>query len=590
MKITIFNPNPFPYRGPVEVTIPGSWGSLLATTKDGDATVTRPLQAIEGRRYLLIDVDLPALGTVVWRATESSALTAEILDAPSPQPDPAVMVGQNRVASRGRHGNFVFEFWWEMLSPDVGTWELLVNGSDPTVPDLAYPLDELSIVATNGWIPFSIHSTTFPADGRLVLPAPSSLPDSTCVAYRGTFLRDPPLAVMHGLPFMTPIAVCDAWLAAWPPLPHPVMEANLAALRGEAETVALRFLLTRADQHLGLEPNGNQTGSQGDFGVCGGLGAFAHPAFLMPMIHSALQEARRTGYWREADGSIVDPGAHPNHVTWDGYTHFSSSVSSDRLGKTGAPTTNYKGPDREHWSINNLASAALLTDSPLLKRLLDRNATLVLSGETLDRRLSTSGAGAPRGIGRTNQMVEQLLAASDSVYAQRAGQRQMDRLRQIILPSVLTNVGAYGTCLGTIFDDRAMGSTVAAVAVWQEALGIVGLACGWTRWIHDVSDPRRRILEAILPGWLQHGWWQDQNGWHMADYVRFDNPSVRLRNEGFEEWAIGALEVAAYLSLSVPSELRSRAAVILASMRDRPRAIREANWRCGPYALVAQTW
>lgn len=314
----------------------------------------------------------------------------------------------------------------------------------------------------------------------------------------------------------------------------------------------------------GLSANSGDTGSQHDFGASK-LG----PAFLLPGgsalqawhgFQAALCEAHRPGNFLEANGVPVWPLAHPDHTTWDGYTHWHPSVSGDRLGKTGQPTPSFtgswRGPDREHWSNNVLAGAYQLSGSPVLLTILERQARQILSGETIDPRLSTSHAGAARGIGRT------LLAASWIDCCLPDGQLRVamrERVRaRIALIEVETRSSTTLAPLWTTEDPRVLGGQHAIVC-WQEALGLYGLRAAELRFGSTVAGT---VLRRAADSWVRAAWYQSAGVWRMADAIAYNGGELLAassypvganevsvdgkveRRAGFEEWSRGSLLIA----------------------------------------------
>src|SRR5690606_30977656 len=100
----------------------------------------------------------------------------------------------------------------------------------------------------------------------------------------------------------------------------------------------------------------------------------------------------------------------------------------------------------------------------------------------------------------------------------------------------------------------------------------------------DGLDLAREVFEKVATSWLQHGWSPveirpasaptAEGAWQLWDYVDSQNPARRVRSEGFEEWAPGALKLCTRLLPEGP--LRDRAAAILATYQ--PKTIKHHEW------------
>src|SRR5690606_32042777 len=120
------------------------------------------------------------------------------------------------------------------------------------------------------------------------------------------------------------------------------------------------------DYALGVTKTPGQTGGQRDFGCIEGAEVLSMAAaeLLDAYYFMATEETKRPCHFYEADASLVRSRNHPRWVVWSGRTHYSTSVSNDRLGKTdpdwGATYHGWHGKDLEHHSSNLLSMAALL--------------------------------------------------------------------------------------------------------------------------------------------------------------------------------------------------------------------------------------
>lgn len=615
--LLVCNPTPYAFRGYVPFTLPVGLGRLAVRDGAGLSPVHLGDQFCPVAVRAFVRLELPPASSYALPLEPSPS---DPLPPAAPKPNVVARVGGRPLDfewsgdlelhgyARTRIGSFVAEMWLrvppalpgEDAAPAIA-WRLLLTASDPSVPDLQFYLPELAIECDDPWLVVSHdlwRDNALRETARLVLASHETFGDSQALAFSGAFVR--PVEDAASWSQGEPWAVASLWSGRLGPTGARAIGSPQTKNEARERALAFRVATPRrspwAQPPLGLSANANATGAQEDFATVGGLGALEDAAYLEMMYRSALQEACRPGNFREADGSIVLPGRHPNLVTWNHYNHWHPSVSSDRLGKgAGVPrfTGGWNGPDREHWSVNNLAAAYLLTGCPVLGELLDREARLILHGETTDPRLSTSGGGAPRGIGRTLQVAAWIVLAGPP-HASMVCERIIERLAIIKAQVERVRTDAYGYAFGTIRDNRAMGDTVEAVSPWQEALGLAGLGS----WILAAEARRgdmsvtlldglalaREVFEKVATSWLQHGWSPveilpasaptAEGAWQLWDYVDSQNPARRVRSEGFEEWAPGALKLCTRLLPEGP--LRDRAAAILATYQ--PKTIKHHEW------------
>lgn len=345
---------------------------------------------------------------------------------------------------------------------------------------------------------------------------------------------------------------------------------------------------------LGLAKNASQTGDQQDFGtvklsLVAGSGL---PSLLYEAEASALQEACRPVHFFEADGSPVEPEAHPDWIVWSGRTHWHAGVSPDRLGKPSPEPPfdahGWTGKDREHWSNNYLGAFALLTGSHWARLELRNEARLYRSGQTLAPERSTSGAGAPRGAGRTQLAAcWMLLATGDAALRERIDAR-VDRIEhpqwtgRDLPPDRVRPFATAGP------DARLLQGKTEFWNPWQEAIAAVGFAA-----VHRTTGNARarELAEALAQNMVRHGWkitdrecivatalrWQDGKPLGPAEHA---DPDAALWSYGtaFSEWSVGACEIARVAAArDGDAALAERAAKI----QQRVRATRQkpgAGW------------
>lgn len=497
------------------------------------------------------------------------------------------------------------ELWATVYSGEsVARWELLGVNSDPRSTELYQWIDDLRL-EVDGQVyvaPFwhRWRGATWNAANSVTLLRETTMVDSQGIAFAGVvaLTADPDAGAWLSGPICGVLDVAS-WQGYWGPFGvAPVFprddQAHIQRVIGWFNRIQSVGDPWRPPL-LGLAPNSGQTGAQDDFGASKLGWAWAGGALhTLEAYHSALHEACRPGQWYEADGSAVEPWRHTNFVTWSGYIHWHNSYASDRLGKGLQPTPRfsggYTGPDREHWSNNTLCGTYVLTGSPLLRRVIEKQARQFLSGETLDPRLpSTSGVGASRGIGRTllaAGWIDQCLDVGE--LRDRFRQRVRDRCEQKVEPFTRPQAGAVVAPLATTIDPRRLGGV--ECWGWEEPLGLMGLRAA-ELWFGSV--PAGVTLRRACASWIQYGWWHDGAGWRMADNVAFlggqappagayptvTNPAPVFpplveRIAGFEEWSHGALTIAVAV---LEGEVQDTARQILAAFP--LTKVAEAEWR-----------
>lgn len=624
VAVVVENPTPHARTSWVVFTVPE------ARIPAGNLSLG-PYQAFRGRlvgagvRAIHARPSMGAFERVTWTLAATDTTAAMATDAGPTDNAPAVRVSVNGAVwspsvaveqdgpatvlhLRGRiPGCQIVAELWATVYPGapVVPWELLVVASDPRTTEVYQWVESLTFevdgqVVVSPWWPRwkgAVHETA----NRVRLLTQTTIADSQGVAWAGVVALNPSAegaAAIYGP--LTAVASAAAWAGSWGPFGAvptfpPDMGAYLGRMSGflsSAESAGWAFRGPR----IGLAANSGQTGAQDDFGASKLGWAWAGgPTAALEGLHSALHEASRPGLWYEADAALVEPWAHPNHVTWSGYTHWHSSYSGDRLGKGSTPAPrwsgNYIGPDREHWSNNVLCGTYLLTGSRVLQRVIEKQARQILSGETLDPRLpGTSGIGPPRGIGRTLLSASWIDCCLDPLSELRARvqERILARCEQKIEPWTRPPAGAVVAPLGTTTDPRRMNGV--RCWGWEEPLGLMGLRAAELRF---GSAPAGIALRRAAESWIRYGWWHDERQWRMADNVAYLDgqappassyptvtnpvpvePPVVERTEGFEEWAGGALAISAQV---LTGDAKARAETILAAFPVTKMA--EAEWR-----------
>ncbi|MCK5940422.1 MAG: hypothetical protein KAI24_00525 [Planctomycetes bacterium] len=518
-----------------------------------------------------------------------------------------------RVGATGLVVELIVTAWREQPFADVS---VAVFFSDPDSKDLQRHVDELAIecrgmglvLRHGGYLGMRQGAT--PYGSRTVLLRDAALADGQGLRRVGALV--PPLTgdrvVDETLRAVTiaPLLAATSWreTGAFGPFGH--VPPPPPWLQGDALRVhfALRHKTFVQRERPGGDPfdvfphglqrMAGQTGDQADFGTCklSPVAWSGVPSMLLEVELSVLQEACRPVHFFEQDGAPVDPAEHPEWVVWSGRTHWHREVSVDRLGKPhpepAFDSHGWTGKDRQHWSSNYLSAYALLTGAHWARRELENEARLYLAGQTLDPKLTTSNAGAPRGVGRTllsaawnlcvtddDRLRERMHARTDRVHAEQWAGRTLgaDRVRPMSVSGP---------------DDRLLRGKHPFWNPWQDALAAVGLAAH-----HRMTGNAnaRRLAEALATNVVRHGWLVDERGCEVAMAMRwldgrpFTAEQWRSRDEtlvqwgfgtAYSEWSIGAVEIARVAAArDGDEELRSKAAGIqqqLRAGRRRPAA------------------
>lgn len=281
------------------------------------------------------------------------------------------------------------------------------------------------------------------------------------------------------------------------------------------------------DRPLALREYPAVTGTQHDFGVGKFVDVFvsAMPHRIEEVRYTAGEEAYRPVHHREPDGSMLRAVNHPNWVARSGRTHWSSSVSQDRLGKPpNQPNLRevahgWFGKDHEHWSSLVLSSAYLLTGSHSLHMELDNDAELFLASHLVESIAPGSPANSinnGRALGRV-----MLTMAWNYLLTDRADVAQ--RMQQRVDESVVQQ--HYGLIHGGVVlplhvippDPRIIASGDQWVP-WQEAQAVLGLEA--TARVTG-STTAHLMGYLIARNLILHGWRVDFENSMVAYAVRY---------------------------------------------------------------------
>jgi hypothetical protein len=531
-----------------------------------------------------------------------------------------VQLRRGRLGTTGLVGELIVTAWRDQAQATI---DAAVFCSDPSTPALHCEIDEVAL-ESRGMAAVFRHAARFGVvqqvtdqGSRTVLLQGLPIGDGQGIRRTGVLVPprrgdDPATAATSMAACVAPVLGATTWqdsgaFGAYGVVPELPPWLRGAALRQHFATRHRAFVDSeRTGGHPfavgrhGLERMAGQTGDQADFGTVklSPVAASGLPSFLLAVEASVLQEACRPVHFFEADGSPVEPANHPQWVVWSGRTHWHAGVSPDRLGKTDPQASfdyhGWTGKDREHWSSNYLGAFALLTGAHWARLELANEARLYLAGQTIDPQLSTSGAGAPRGAGRTALAAcWMLLATGDERLRQRMDAR-IDRVYHLQWAGRALAADKVRPMAVSQPDARLLQGKCSFWNPWQDALAAVGFGAAFRL----TGNPRaRELAEELALNVVRHGWLLDDHECQIATAMRWqdgvplsaaqrtgDDPTAVLWAHGtaFSEWAIGACEIARVAALARDdAALAARAAAIQARVRSSRRQPPAGPWEFG---------
>jgi hypothetical protein len=647
--LTIVNRAPFLRRQWVTIQVPQDialtgWrripGVMAAYVGNETGRVTNPL-------YLLLDLapgeyrQIPSLGEPVevpaviqppssWVTDDIGALLPEfdvmlpdgITGRPVLQIVSAVHDGpRQRWHLRGRvpGSMLVLEARYEIFAgQDLVPLTLALTNGDPSRPEFDQPILGISVATGEYW--HLHHAARLGAAAEPVrignrwhrpLLGPTTIGDGQRIIWRGTLLCAPsnpqelhlPGADLRVSTFQAERAAPLTWglftqwgTADWPLPPfgvRPKLPAGADLDRAVNEAVSY---LTWPGNVWDARPWGcakspGQTGGQQDFGAVRGDAAWYRPEILPFLAFCAEADGLRPHHYREMDGSPYRKAQHPQCCMWDGRPD--SRFSPDMLGKNPSlprERHGWGGYDRQHFSINNLYAAAILTGDATILALLDDLAEVYLSSDTVPSEPGCDilrGMDAPRAVGRTFQSVCQIhLATGRDDVLERARKRMVEVVAQQWHgrrhegdPSRPVKP------MATISDPRVLqveGKPVEAIMVWQEGIAAMGLHA-----LAQLEPSALAVLEPVVRTVVDHCYAQDSNGlWVTADAIGYDDGKAKPewqnvtspyfhRTGWFEEWVLPA----ALILDRMTNGQHERARAIVAQAGDTVTNWDQAGWR-----------
>ncbi len=485
--------------------------------------------------------------------------------------------------------------------------------SDPSRPEMQCKVEELAVEAQGMALLFRhpgrlcVRQATTPTGSRCVLLQGQILGDGQGIRRIGTLVpplsgKDDPADQTLKAAVVAPVLAATSWTGtgAFGPFGEPAELPPWLQGRALRQTLALRHAAFVKGERPLPDPfanfewsgtrNAGQTGDQMDFGVTklSAVASSGIPSALLECEPAVLQEACRPVHMYEPDGSMLLAKDHPDWIVWSGRTHWHPGVSPDRRGKP-VPEPSFEshgwsGKDRQHWSSNYLGAFAQLTGAHWARRELLWETQLFLSGQTVAPSKSTSGTDAPRGAGRTLLAAcWMLLCTGDEALLQRMHER-LDRVHAPQFRGKDLADGLVRTMAVHDPDARMLEGKFRYWTPWQDAIAAVGYAAA-----HRLTgnDNARRLAEEIALTTVRHGYLLDDKECIVATAIRWldgqplspeqqRDPSYVLWSygTGFNEWALGAVEIARMAAIARGDDATAaRAALIqsrVRSTRQRP--------------------
>jgi hypothetical protein len=435
-------------------------------------------------------------------------------------------------------------------------WELLITAANPAYPGPTWaPPTEIRL----GW---SVDNALVVRAGVRIptlLRAGESIAHGQARAFFGVVAWQPLDEVDRGSAYVASMPGVVAFDTAMPTpsgLPMPELgrkHPGGIGWTGRHLAVAMANLDGYQVGEVGWSAASGNTGGIEDQGYGKGGEAVREPGAVLVSKAVAFGWARKPCHWVDEGGRLHQQSDHPQLVFWSGVPHWSPQVSPDRLGLARIPTTletsGWSGPDREHMFANRFFEGLQATASPLLQKLAEHQVQQLLFGETTAPNLSTSGAGASRGIGWTCLFALQLLRLVRS--GRLRGQlldRMVDRLRLVILPTLEPLVrtdGGVSVMQQFPTTDQRGGVSQAFPAwwpAWQQSVGAWGLYMFATCRELQSRDPMlaaraRAAAVAFARAVTQHATTPDGAGGRKT----WDNVAVRADGMPLqgEEWTEG---------------------------------------------------
>lgn len=370
------------------------------------------------------------------------------------------------------------------------------------------------------------------------------------------------------------------------PPPPPAEDLDTAAARAVADYRAHAPGAPWSEPVLGLGRRPGNTGDQRDFtGMPLTAEAFGYAIERLHAVQrSVLRDAARPTHLRASDASPVRFGDNPDVLLWTGRPD--PRISRDMLGKSRGPTLaetdGWAGRDRQHWTVNYLATYALLTGDPWALAECDHLAELwlgemrVASGSAV-----LDGTGPARATGRT-------LKAGTLLYLVTGRPDLAARIAGRVDVVERDWAGRDAAPVRPIYagdpDPRKLGGAFPYWTPWEEGFAVMGLDA-----VARVFGNARAAALADAAGrsLLVDGFWSEDGVLAPGDAVAWLG-GARLTPEqyathrawagpGFNAWAAPAASALLRYASDTPP-VRDRAQAVLDAVPD--------DWRSWEWKAV----
>lgn len=357
---------------------------------------------------------------------------------------------------------------------------------------------------------------------------------------------------------------------------------------------------------LGIGPTSGITGDQEDFAATKGTYVVsAHdPRHIIAYRYSIYADLFR-GFMHYENYVPLILENHPRWVTWSGVTHYSSSVSPDRLGKTDTPLSTpfngWTGYDDEHRSQNNLAAYIMLSDDWLAEDIVMHHITTDLASYRM--RYLSLGGGAARAQGRTAGAWANFIPLFDGPIV-----NKLITLLNARWQSAKSNTKFINTKLVKVLDNHSPdyrkpifdtnGNLLPTWSIWEHALTAIGF---YNSHKVNTSTDSAFILKTLLEQITIWGCFEDTDGWWIVNDMWYNNgdpitgdlkksnPYILYGRGGVSTWVLAALLVAGeYLPKGSDLQVKAATCARFLTMNREATTLFDAEWWAAVHSVVDQ--
>lgn len=409
----------------------------------------------------------------------------------------------------------------------------------------------------------------------------------------------------------------EAWEGEWTASRYTgASDYDGAALAWDAEGEALEYEAHAqkavgygARTYYGNQDRPQQAGDQDDFGCTNGTSVLhreGSPSMIAAFQEAAYAEAYRGVMHYETDGKVLRKADHPQWSTWEGRTHWSTSVSPDRLGKSHTPwpvIVNWQGYDRQHRSQNALAAYLWLADDPAIERLIEH----YLETDRADVRVTHRQRSKARAEGRVIGTYAHFVLGCDEGTAAPYASLIYDIIVQQLDNEFLMREDVAMPVLASIGPDTRKpirhpesGNLLPTCSAWEHGLAAIGMVNGLRALEafsgHDSGRviALRKVFRRVLEFLATWGCFEEGGDWYVVDDLAYfdgaplpeplstTNPYI-IAGTGYhsntrtQDWTLYGLNVAA--TFLPAGDLRDKARACVEALLPRDGlSRREVEW------------